>query len=143
MVYSDYLGDKKFWKQTAVLAIPIALQNLLVSSFVLVDNIMVGQLGDIALSSVGMAGQWSWLLNIVSFGICSGTTIFVSQFWGAKDIKSIHKVSGLSILIGVLISVLFVVCGCFFPEKHVFKNCLFFLSGSCFKYNIVWDFKGD
>ena len=64
-----------------MLALPIAFQNLLTSSFLLVDTLMVGQLGDVSLSSVGMAGQWSWLLNIVVFGICSGSSVFVAQYW--------------------------------------------------------------
>ena len=62
---SKYLGDKPFWKITARLALPIAIQNMLTGSFQLIDTLMVSKLGDVALSSVGMAGQWSWLLNLV------------------------------------------------------------------------------
>ena len=75
MKLSKYLGDAPVWRVTLALALPIALQNLLTGSFVLVDTLMVGQLGDIALSSTGMAGQWSWLLNMVIFGIASGCSV--------------------------------------------------------------------
>ncbi|MBO5671484.1 MAG: hypothetical protein J6S41_08050, partial [Clostridia bacterium] len=54
-----WLFEGRFWSAALRLAGPIALQNLLVCSFSLVDTIMVGQLGDVALSAVGMAGQWS------------------------------------------------------------------------------------
>ena len=62
------LGGRRFWGSVLSLAIPIAVQNLLTSSFTLVDTLMVGQLGDVSLAAVGMAGQWSWFLNMVLFG---------------------------------------------------------------------------
>ena len=33
MKWSKYLGDKPFWRVTLALAIPVALQNVLTSSF--------------------------------------------------------------------------------------------------------------
>ena len=68
MSLTRYFGDRPFWRVTLRLALPIALQNLLISSFSLVDTIMIGGLGDVALSAVGMAGQWSWMLTLVLFG---------------------------------------------------------------------------
>ena len=74
-----FFFDSDFWKVTLRLALPIAIQNMLTSSYVLVDTLMVGQLGDVALSSVGMAGQLNWLMNILIFGICSGASVFWRQ----------------------------------------------------------------
>lgn len=114
-----YFGDGPFWRVTLRLAIPIALQNLLISSFSLVDTLMVGQLGDVALSSVGMAGQWSWLLNMALFGIISGTSMYISQFWGVRDIRGIHRTYGIAISFAVLVSVIFMFAGAFFPNGIV------------------------
>lgn len=113
---TDFLGGRNFWKRALVLAIPIALQNMLTSSFTLVDTLMVGQLGDVALSSVGMAGQWSWLLNMVTFGIGSGSAVFVSQYWGANDKKSIRKVTGIALFSALIFTMLFLVTGACVPE---------------------------
>lgn len=138
-----YLGEKNFWKKALIIALPIALQNMLTSSFTLVDTMMVGQLGDIALSAVGMAGQWSWLLNIVIFGVCSGAAVFVSQYWGAKDIKGIHKICGLSVAIGLIISMIFLLVGFLFPEfvvsifnrdSEIIKQGSAYLVIACFSY---------
>ena len=46
------------------LAIPIALQNLLSSSLAIIDNLMVGKLGDISVASVGVSAQIAQLVNI-------------------------------------------------------------------------------
>ena len=113
---TDILGTKSFWKKALVLALPIAFQNMLTSSFTLVDTLLVGQLGDIALSSVGMAGQWSWLLNMVVFGICSGAAVLVAQYFGVQDKKSIHKVCGMSVAFGLIISIVFMMTGFLAPE---------------------------
>ncbi len=116
---TDIFGGKNFWKRALVLALPIALQNMLTSSFTLVDTLMVGQLGDVVLSSVGMAGQWSWLLNMISFGICSGSAVFVSQFWGAKDEKSIHKITGIALFTSFIFIMLFLMMGALVPETII------------------------
>jgi len=138
-----YLGGKYFWKHTLILALPIAFQNLLTSSFTLVDTIMVGQLGDVALSSVGMAGQWSWLLNIIIFGVCSGSAVFVSQYWGAKDISGIHKITGIAVTIGLIITAIFLLMGFCAPEfvlwlfnkdAQVIKTGSAYLRIACFSY---------
>lgn len=98
------------------LAFPIALQNLLSSSFSLVDTLMVGMLGDIPLSAIGMAGQYSWFLSMILFGLTSGLTMFASQFWGAKDIPSIRRVYGIALIIGCSVAGIFTFVGAAFPQ---------------------------
>lgn len=111
MKFKDLFFNRPFWKVTLSLAIPIALQNLLSASFSLVDTFMVAKLGGDHLAAMGMAGQWSWLLNIFSFGLVSGTSLFIAQYWGIKDIKSIRRTSGIAITSAILISVVFMLIG--------------------------------
>lgn len=102
------------------LAIPIALQNMLTASFSLVDTLMVGQLGTIALSSVGMAGQWSWLLNMMLFGICSGASVFVSQYWGNKNTDGIQRTLGITTVSCLALSLIFALIAAIFPEEVIY-----------------------
>ena len=90
MKLSNYLGDKPFWQVTARLALPIAVQNLLTSSFQLVDTLMVSRLGDVALSAVGMAGQWVFVMNMFIIGLAGGLSMFASQYFGIGDVKGIR-----------------------------------------------------
>ncbi len=114
------LKNKSFWRLTLALAIPIALQNMLNASFSLIDTLMVSQLGDIQLSATGMAGQWTWLYNMVLFGISSGAAVFVSQYWGDKNIKGINRTTGISVSAGVIISLIFMLLGVLIPEKIIY-----------------------
>lgn len=118
-MFKKYFGDIGFWRVALKLAFPVAMQNLLTSSFILVDTIMVGQLGDLSLSAVGMAGQFGWFLNMITFGMCSGAAVFISQYWGAKDTTGIRRTYGIAVVSVCLISALFFVIGLLFPEGVV------------------------
>ena len=109
-------GTKRYWKMLIGLALPIAIQNLLTSSFVLVDTLMVGSLGDVSLAAVGMAGQWSWLLNLMLFGFSSGASVFFAQYFGDENLEGIKKTYGI-VMFFVSISVLvFTILGFLAPK---------------------------
>ena len=146
IMIKKYLGDKPFWKVTLKLGFPIAVQNMLTSSFAIVDTLMVSRLGDVALSSVGMAGQWSWFMSIVSFGICSGMSVFASQYWGIKNYKAMRRVLGISLLFITVLAAIFFFPAFLAPEKVISifnKEASVIASGSrymkiaCFSYPAV------
>ena len=146
MKLTDYLGDKPFWRVTARLALPVALQNVLTSSFQLVDTMMVSRLGDVTLSAVGMAAQWGWLCNLLNFGLCSGMSVFISQYWGVKDHKGIRRVMGLGLVFSLFVSLLFLavalaapawVVGLFNQDPGVLDAGCRYLRIVCFSYPAV------
>lgn len=98
------------------IAIPLTLQNLLFSSFTLIDTVMVGRLGDLPLAAVGMAGKWSWFLNIVLFGCTSGAAVFIAQYFGAGDERGIHRTYGLMSILSLASGLVFMLCGLLIPE---------------------------
>ncbi len=108
--------NRPFWKVALGLAVPIALQNLLSASFSLVDTFMVAKLGGDHLAAMGMAGQWSWLLNIFTFGLVSGTSLFTAQYWGIKDIRAIRRTSGIAISSALIASLVFTIIAIIHPE---------------------------
>ena len=113
------LSSREFWKGTLALAIPIALQNMLSASFSLIDTLMVGQLGDVSLSATGMAGQWSWLFGMALFGIASGASVFVSQYFGDNNVKGIRRTVGIAVSVGLLLSALFLGAALWLPDRIV------------------------
>ena len=114
-----FLGDKPFWRVTLRLGFPIAVQNMLTSSFAIVDTLMVSRLGAVALSSVGMAGQWSWFMSIISFGVCSGMSVFASQYWGIGNHKAMRRVLGISLLCIAVLSAVFFFPAFLAPERVI------------------------
>ncbi len=51
-------NTKSFQREFICLAVPVALQGLLQSSFSMVDQILVGQLGEVAIAGIGLAGRF-------------------------------------------------------------------------------------
>lgn len=98
MFIRSMLKDKPFWKTLISLALPIAFQNLLSSSLAIVDNVMIGQLGDIAVAAVGEAAQVAFLINIFLFGLTSGGAVFAAQYWGSRNMEGIRRTYGLVLL---------------------------------------------
>jgi putative MATE family efflux protein len=113
----DLIGDRKFFKTMSKIAVPIIVQNLILSSLNLIDVAMIGGLGDTAIASVGLANQYFFLLNLLLFGISSGSAIFTAQYWGNRDTKSIRKVLGIGLICGIIASSLFTIGGLLFPEQ--------------------------
>ncbi|MDL2257674.1 MATE family efflux transporter [Eubacteriales bacterium OttesenSCG-928-K08] len=106
-----------FWSEFFRMTIPIILTQLLTSTLHIVDNIMVGRLGDTALASVAQANQLIFLLRLALFGIASGCSIFASQHWGVKDIPGIRRAVGTSMIATLIVSVAATVAAIFFPEQ--------------------------
>lgn len=118
------LCDPDFWRIVLPLAIPNILQNLLASSFGMVDTIMVGRLGDVAIAAAGAAGQLTNFIGVVFYGVVSGGSVFVAQYWGNRNTRQIGRVYGVMLSALLPISLLFMAVCMLFPEMmiSVFSN---------------------
>lgn len=92
------------------------LQSLFAVLGGIVTTLMTGQLGDIPLAAIGLANQQYFILALVQFGIGSGASIFTAQFWGRRDEASIARVLGVSLISGLVVSLLFLSNALFFPQ---------------------------
>lgn len=108
--------DREFYGRMVRIAAPIMLQQAITSSLALVDTMLVGQLGDASVAGVALANQVYFILNIIIFGLSSGSSIFIAQFWGNNDVKSIRKVMGISLCIAVFVGLFFSLVSFFSPR---------------------------
>lgn len=113
-IKSLFSGD--FLKVMLPLALPIALQNLLASSLQLVDTLMVGQLGEVAISSVGSAGRILNFINVILFGFASGGAVFLAQYRGSGELDKMRRTYGMILLCELPIAIVFASCCMLFPE---------------------------
>ena len=111
------IESKPLYKTLARVAVPIALQSLIASSLNLLDNLMVGSLGEVDLAAVGLSTQLFFVHIGVMFGFASGSSAFMAQFWGKKDVQSIRKVVGFAVSVCFSVSLLFFLPAFFMPEK--------------------------
>ncbi len=106
-----------FYKTLFSIALPIILQNLLQTFVNMLDTIMVGQLGSVAIASVGLGNQIFFMLCMVVFGISSGCAIFIAQFWGAQNLSGIRKTFGFMLVACFLVAIVFLLGGSLVPQK--------------------------
>lgn len=76
--------EPTFYKRVFVIAIPIALQSLITIGVNMLDTIMVGSLGDEALSATSLANSFISIYQIFCMGLGMGASVLVSRYWGMK-----------------------------------------------------------
>lgn len=113
------LNDTTYYRRLFKIAAPIALQNFITSSLGMVGVMMIGQLGDAPVAAVGLANQIFFLLNLLLFGVTSGSAIFTAQLWGKRDIPNIRRVLGVSLVLGLIGSFAFLVVAELTPEAAI------------------------
>ncbi len=110
-------NNKSFIKNLLILAIPIILQNLIGASINLLDNVMIGSLGENEIAATGIANQYYMIFFNTADGFIMGAGIFMSQYWGKRDVNTIHKFIGISLLFSISMAVIFAICGVVFSEN--------------------------
>ena len=90
---ADRITEGIIWKQLLIFFFPIVLGTFFQQLYNTVDTIIVGRfVGKEALASVGgSAGQLSNLVIGFFTGLSSGAAVVLSQFWGAKNEKSVKE----------------------------------------------------
>ena len=110
------IDNRKLLRSTLVVAGPIALQSLIASSLNLVDNLMIGALGELALNAVGVSVQLFFIYWMFVFGFDSGAATFMAQFFGAKDLVNIRRSTGFTLCVVFAMGVIFFCAAMFFPQ---------------------------
>ncbi|MBR4726823.1 MAG: MATE family efflux transporter [Clostridia bacterium] len=102
--------DQTFYRTLAALAVPVALQNLITFAVNFADNLMVGALGDAAISGVYLGNQIQTLLQLFSGGVEGAILILAAQYWGKQDVRSIKRIIAIgvhfSLAFGLLLSLI-------------------------------------
>lgn len=81
----DFVKEKGFLSAVIGIAVPVGLQSMLQSSFAMVDQLMVGQLGSTAVSAVEVAGRPAFIYSVAVGAMAAIAGIMISQYLGMKD----------------------------------------------------------
>lgn len=111
-------------KTILLFAIPIMGANLLQVLYGFADSVIVGNfVNSSALGAIGLTGSMTWLLLTFCTGLGNGTSIAVSQFFGARKEKEIHEVVATSYLLSFVIS-LALTSACFLLSRVIIYDFL-------------------
>ena len=107
---------KQFLKQIAVIAVPVALQNLLTTTGSMVDTMMLAVLGENTVGAVGLCAQFSSLMFSCYWGFVGGGMLFFAQYFGAKDDDGINRSYGITLTFMMMVGFVFCLLGVLLPE---------------------------
>lgn len=106
-----------FFASVCRLAVPVALQSILQSSFSAVDQIMIGQLGDVSVAAVGIAGKFASIFSVVASAVGTVAGIMISQYLGQKNRCEVRRSFLLNLFLSLGMAVLFSGLCLFLPER--------------------------
>ena len=107
------------FKNLFSIALPISIQSLLQSSLGMIDQIMIGQLGETAVASVNLGTRLMFIMVYSLSGISAVSSIYTSQYEGAGTKDKHSAVMKITILEGLLCVLPFLIAGLFFPQQIV------------------------
>ncbi len=108
--------DRTFYKKLLRLTLPIAGQNLVVFALNMLDTIMLGSIGENEIAAAGQANQPFFIFTLFLFGIASGSSVLISQYYGKKDKLSMERILAFAITLSAVISAVFMTLVLLFPE---------------------------
>ena len=116
-MYRSIFNDRDYIQTLTVVALPLVLQQVITYSVNLLDTMMIGSFGDATLAAVNLVNQFFLLFSMLMFGAVSGGNVLNAQFWGRRDIKSIHRVMGMQLIFGLVMGTIFLTVSQLFPAQ--------------------------
>ena len=111
-----FLLNRAFVGTLLAIAVPIALQNMISFGVAVMDSVMLGSFGDVAIAAANLGGQPFSILMSFGFGLSSGGSVLIAQYWGKGDIGRIRKVMRISMQLVFLASLGITVVCLLMPE---------------------------
>ena len=106
-VKTEKFDWKYFVKHIAIIAVPVALQNLRTTTGSMVDTMMLASLGEQTVGAVGLCAQFSSLMFSGYWGFVGGGMLFFFQYWGAKNDRGITRSFGLTLSFMMAVGLIF------------------------------------
>ena len=112
-----FVRERTFYKSMFALAVPVILQNIVVFLTQMLDTVMLGELGDVAMTASSLANQPFFIFNMLTFGLGSGAAVLTAQYWGKKEIEPIRMILTMIVRVTVLIGLLLTIVSLLIPEQ--------------------------
>lgn len=151
-MYTNIENKKSFYTLIFKLALPVTLIQVLNSISSMVDNLMVGHLGMEAIAAVGIINRFTLMFWFTLYGMTSGGSTFIAQFFGKGDDTNIKRIIGITLTFNFIISAIFTFVSFVYPNQIVSfftkdplvaklaREYLYVLSLGYFVYAIVFTY---
>lgn len=112
-----FTKDRNFYRSFAVLCLTLMLEQAVILSVNLADNIMLGRYSESALSGVAAVNQIQFVLQQIVFGVSNGMIVLGSQYWGQKRTGEIRMLSSIAMRAALGVAIALFIAVSLFPEQ--------------------------
>ena len=118
------IDKKEFYRNLTRLALPIALQSLMLASVAAGDALMLGKVAQDEMTAVSLATQIQFVQNMFLMAITGAGAILGAQYWGKGDKHTLEDVFNMMLRFCGITSVLFFLACELMPEMlmHIFTH---------------------
>ncbi|MDR2479435.1 MAG: MATE family efflux transporter [Treponema sp.] len=118
-LFTARLGPPSFYRGALAIALPVMLQQFIMSMVSLIDNFMVAGLGDISMAAVNVTNQINFIYLVIINTICQAGGIYLAQFRGAGDSAGMQHAFRFKVIFAVVAAALYFVLCRTIPEKMI------------------------
>jgi len=110
---------KEFIREVFTLSLPVGFQQIINLTVNMIDNIMVGQMGELAITAVSISGTFTWLVMVFGTGLAHEANVVMAQDWGSGNVQRIKKLFSFVITMSFSAALIFFVLTSLFPERII------------------------
>lgn len=114
-----YFGDINFFKSTLIIGVPLMVQQLINTAVNLVDNLMIGQLGDYTLAGVSAVNRYFMIALFGTMGVVAAASVFMAQFYGSNNHKKMQETFRYMIISSSIIMLIFIGISLLVPNEII------------------------
>ena len=111
--------EKAFWKKILVFALPIALQNMSSAVLGIIDVSVISGMGEEAVAAVSLANQLFYIVSLITFGITSGASVYLSRHYGEKNPTKVRETFSITVLFSLSINIVIALFCLFCPRTSL------------------------
>ncbi len=111
--------EENFYRNIFAISLPIAMQNLITLGTSLMDTVMLGRADNtgVLLSASSLANQPFFILQVLTFGLASGSSVLCAQYWGKGDMRPIRDIFAFVLKLAITVGIIFGLIVLTIPEK--------------------------
>ena len=111
-----FTKDKAFYKSFLRLCLALMLEQAVILSVNLADNLMLGTYSEAALSGVAAVNQIQFVYQQIVYGIGNALIILGSQYWGQRRLKEIRSICAIGVRMEILLAAVLFALVSIFPQ---------------------------
>lgn len=118
------INKKDFYRHLTRLALPIALQSLMLASVAAGDALMLGKIAQDEMTAVSLTTQIQFVQNMFLGAITGAGAILGAQYWGKGDKHTLEDIFNMMLRFCGIVSVIFFLACELMPEllMHIFTH---------------------